>query len=74
MSNIKIDTIRREAAVQVIPVRASLIARAFQAKMNLEPALIAVSKYCPEQEEAFKEYVCKFIMDLTDAFLELDGE
>lgn len=77
MSNprkIKLETIRREANVQVIPVRASLIARAFQAKMIAEPIVKVLSKYAPEQEEKFKESVCQFITDLTDAFLELDEE
>ena len=74
MKKVKVETIRREANVQIIPVNASLIAKTITAMNRCETILFFMEQYDPENKDLFKKEVCDFLKEMNDAFLEVDEE
>lgn len=74
MKKVKVEVIRKEANVQIIPVNASLIAKTITAMNRCEMILFLMEKYDPANKDLFKKDVCDFLKEMYDAFLEVDGE
>ena len=74
MKKIKVETVRKEANVQIIPVNASLVAKTITAMNRCEMILFFMEKYDPENKDLFKKEVCDFLKEMYDAFLEMDEE
>ena len=74
MKKIKVETIRKEANVQIIPVNATLIAKTITAMNRCEAISFFMEQYDPENKDSFKKEVCDFLREMYDAFLEVDEE
>lgn len=74
MKKIKVETIRKEANVQILPVNASLIAKTITAMNRCETILFLMEKYDPANQDSFKKNVCDFLKEMYDAFIEMDEE
>lgn len=74
MKKVKIETERREANVQIIPVNASFIARTITALNDCEKMMILLQSCAPEEKENFKKNVCDFLKEMYDAFLAADED